>query len=164
MGNTSAGPDGIPSALLKPSLRQLPPTPPGHGNPENSQEPLPSTKDATAAIAQGLHALYARISATGSVPVQWRTTLLVPIYKGKGQAAEISNYRPLSMPTVACRLWSSIMNQRLMDATACILPDTMFGFRPGRRCADTLFILRHLIDMKKTKVGGNFWGQGLMIV
>jgi hypothetical protein len=73
----------------EPSLRQLPPTPPGHGNPENSQEPLPSTKDATTAIAQGLHALYARISATGSVPVQWRTTLLVPIYKGKGQGRDL---------------------------------------------------------------------------
>jgi exonuclease III len=111
MGNTSAGPDGIPSALLKPSLQQLPPMPPG-SNLESTQEPLPSTKDATEAIAQGLHALYSRISAAGSVPVQWRTTLLVPIYKGKGQAADISNYRPLSMPTVACRLWSSIMYQR----------------------------------------------------
>jgi exonuclease III len=161
MDNTSAGPDGIPSALLKPNLPP-PPTPPTspdaatHTNPDNTQDPLPTTKDAIAKIAQGLHLLYSRISATGQVPEQWRTALLVPIYKGKGQAADISNYRPLSMPTVACRLWSSIMNQRLTAAAKEILPDTMFGFRPGRRCADPLFVLRHLIDMKNAKVGGKF--------
>jgi hypothetical protein len=54
----------------------------------------------------------------------------MPIYKGKGQLADPSNYRPLSIPDVACRVWGSILNQRLLDATKDILPDTMFGFRP----------------------------------
>ncbi len=158
MDDTAAGPDGSPSALFKPTLPSPPPTPPEEPTPAepSSQEAMPTSKDATAAIAEGLHLLYSCISSTGQVPQQWRTTLLVPIYKGKGQAADISNYRPLSMPTVACRLWSSIMNQRLSKAAEKLLPDTMFGFRPGRRCADPLFVLRHLIDMKNNKVGGNF--------
>jgi hypothetical protein len=55
----------------------------------------------------------------------------VPVYKGKGDQAGISSYRPLSVPTVACRVWSSLTNKALMDATSVtgtegVLPDTMF--------------------------------------
>ena len=163
MGKTAAGPDGIPAALLKPTLPRAPPCPP-QPQPDapppddttDTEAPPPRTQDAIAAVAQGLHKLYSCISSSGRVPEQWRTALLVPIYKGRGQAADVANYRPLSMPTVACRLWSSIMNQRLMAASKAILPDSMFGFRPGRRCADPLFVLRHLIDMRRAKVGGKF--------
>jgi hypothetical protein len=75
--------------------------------------------------------------------------VLVPIYKGKGDQAVISCYRPLSFPTVACRVWSSLTNKALMDATGGVLPDTMFGFRPGFSCANPLFVLWHLMDMRK---------------
>ncbi len=80
----------------------------------------------------------------------------MPIYKGKGQLADPSNYRPLSIPDVACRVWGSILNQRLLDATKDILSDTMFGFRPGRRTADPLLVLRHMIDMNRAGVGTKF--------
>ncbi len=81
----------------------------------------------------------------------------MPIYKpGKGQLADPSNYRPLSIPDVACRVWGSILNRRLLDATKDILSDTMFGFRPGRRTADPLLVLRHMIDMNKAGVGMQF--------
>jgi hypothetical protein len=65
-------------------------------------------------------------------------------------------YRPLSIPSVACRLWGIIINQRLLDATKDVLPDTMFGFRPSRRTADPLLILRHLMDMQRAGVGSKF--------
>ena len=45
------------------------------------------------------------------------------------------------------------MNARLISATAHIMPDTMFGFRPGRTCLDPVFIIRHLVDMHKAKQG-----------
>jgi hypothetical protein len=35
------------------------------------------------------------------------------------------------------------------DVLPDTMPDTMFGFRAGRACADPLFILRHLLDMRK---------------
>jgi hypothetical protein len=48
------------------------------------------------------------------------------------------------------------MNQRLLDATKDILPDSMFGFRPGRGTADPLLVLRHMIDMNRAGVGMKF--------
>jgi hypothetical protein len=67
-------------------------------------------------------------AAVESFPDSWRTAVLVPIYKGKGDQADISSYRPLSVPTVACRVLSSLTNKALMNATEGVLPDTMFGF------------------------------------
>ncbi len=94
-------------------------------------------------IATALHAIFERISATGIVPDSWRRAVLVPIYK-KGDKADISNYRPLSAsPPVACRVWSSLVNKKLMAQTDDVLPDTIFGFRAGRACTAPLFILRH---------------------
>lgn len=145
--STAAGIDGIPTALIKPTL---PPLPPGmHEQECPSQAAQPHSKDAVANIAEALHLVYDVISKTGKIPTEWQTALLIPIYKGKGQLADISSYRPLSVPPVACRVWSSVLNRRLMQATTDIMPDEMFGFRPDRRTADPLFVLRHLSDMNK---------------
>jgi hypothetical protein len=112
--------------------------------------------NAIAHIAAGLHTVYQCISNCAAVPAEWRSALLVPIYKGKGDLSDMASYRPLSMPTVACRVWSSLINRKLMQATEDILPDVMFGFRPGRSCSDPLFIIRHVADMRKAKLGDKF--------
>ena len=150
MSTSSAGIDGIPSALLKP---YLPPPPPPTGDPTPLAPPPP---DATAVIAGKLQSIYKSISQMGCVPQQWQMAVLAPIYKEKGDPGDIGNYRPLSIPTVSCRIWSNIMNSKLMAATADILPDTMFGFRSQRNCIDPLFMLRHLADLQKTKQGKIF--------
>ncbi len=124
-----------------------------------TQSALPSGKEAATQLnfAGAMHVVFQSISSSAMVPEQWHTALLMPIYKGKGQLlADPSNYRPLSIPDVACRVWGSILNQRLLDATRDILPDTMFGFRPGRRTADPLLVLRHMIDMNRAGVGTKF--------
>ena len=56
------------------------------------------------------------------MPDGWRPAFLVPNYKGRGDQADASSYRPLSVPTVACRLWSAITNAKLMALTADQLP------------------------------------------
>jgi hypothetical protein len=154
MDSKAAGADGIPTALLKPSLPPLLGTEREQG--DGSTQSLPSDKDAAIQIADAMHVVFQSISSSAMVPEQWHTALLMPIYKGKGQLADPSNYRPLSIPDVACRVWGSILNQRLLDATKDILPDTMFGFRPGRRTADPLLVLRHMIDMNRAGVGVKF--------
>ena len=157
MHSHAAGVDGIPTALWKPWA--LPSS--AHASQADTEpdqavpEPEPDA-EATAAVAAALHIVFERVSSTGVVPDEWHTCLLSPLYKGKGDSSDMSSYRPLSIPTVACRIWSSIMNQRLMKATSTILPDVMFGFLPGKSCSDPLFILRHIADMHKGKHGQIF--------
>jgi hypothetical protein len=101
MDSKAAGTDGIPTALLKPSL-------PAQQNDANTQaeeaasDQPASAQDAINSIAEALHIIYNKISSTAAVPEQWHTALLMPIYKGKGQLADITNYRPLSVPSVSC--------------------------------------------------------------
>jgi hypothetical protein len=153
MDSTAAGVDGIPPGLYKP---YLPPCPAAtNDQPEPSQAPQPDCQLASGMIAQHLQLVFECIHAAGHVPAQWHYALLVPIHK-KGDMHDLNNYRPLSVPTVACRLWSSVLNHQLMQQTSSILPDEMFGFRPGRSCSDLLFIMRHLADLQRGQQGGKF--------
>lgn len=154
MRSTAAGADGIPVALLRPSL---PPPPPAAGTQSDAADEPPATaKSAISNIAAALQLVYDAVGKDRQVPKQWSTALLMPIYKGKGQLSNLESYRPLSVPPVTCRLWSSIINRKLMAAAKDILPDTMFGFRPHRRTSDPLFILRHMFDMQKADKGDRF--------
>ena len=114
---------------------------------------LTSSDQATLTIASMLARLFSAISSAGCVPSEWQVAVLVPIYKEKGGANDISNYRPLAMPTATCRLWSKIINNKLMKATETILHDSMFGFRQNLSCLEPIFILRHLADMHRAKRG-----------
>ena len=39
---------------------------------------------------------------SGVVPADWRSAVIVPLYKGKGERAECSNYRGMSL---LCVVW-----------------------------------------------------------
>jgi hypothetical protein len=79
-------------------------------------------------IASMLQRLYSKVAGTGVVPLQWQSAVLTPIYKQKGDVNDLGNYRPLSVPTVTCRLWSTITNHRLMQEIGDILPDSMIVY------------------------------------
>ena len=150
--NTSAGIGGIPMALLKPHMPQLPD---GDCSNSDAEEP-PGAAAAITTIASMLQRLYSKVAGTGVVPLQWQSAVLTPIYKQKGDVNDLGNYRPLSVPTVTCRLWSTITNHRLMQEIGDILPDSMFGFRPDRSCIDPLILLCHLHDAKRANASKIF--------
>ena len=156
MHSHAAGVDGIPTALFKPRAPR--PTNVDSNEGEDGTDEGGNAVGAITQIATGLSLVYDCISRSAAVPTEWCTGLLSPIFKNKGDLADINNYRPLSIPTVACRLWSSITNQKLMRACSekGLLPDVMFGFTPGKSCSDPLFILRHLADMHRGKHGEIF--------
>jgi hypothetical protein len=91
------------------------------GNPAPAPDAVACPINATAYIAAGLHAVFERVSAARAVPDSWRTAVLVPIYKGKGDQADITSYRPLSGPTVACRVWRCLASGQVVPAlTPCL--------------------------------------------
>jgi hypothetical protein len=165
MHSEAAGVDGIPTDLFKPyapqQTEELDSETAAAGTVPASQ--FPSQSNSVAHVAAALHTVFKRISESASVPTEWRTAMLSPLYKSKGDLEDVSSYRPLSIPTVACRIWSSIINHKLLSATTDkgILPDVMYGFMPGKSCIDPVFILRHLADMQKAGEG-NIFGVAFM--
>jgi len=48
------------------------------------------------------------------VPDSWRTAHIVPVFK-KGAAGDISNYRPISLTSVASKIMERIVTSEILD-------------------------------------------------
>ena len=46
--------------------------------------------------------------SVGKIPAEWSRTIVTPVYKG-GLSSDVSNYRPISLTCVACKLMERII-------------------------------------------------------
>jgi hypothetical protein len=77
--------------------------------------------------------------ASGDVPEDWRVANVTPIYK-KGSKADPSNYRPVSLTSICCKLLESIIRDNMVDHLLenNLIEDSQHGFVKGRSCATNL--------------------------
>ena len=110
----ATGPDEIPSFILK--------------NTADSLSPY-------------LTHLYQYSFDTGTVPDDWKKANIVPIFK-KGEKHVPSNYRPVSLTSIACKLLEHSIHSTVMDHfdKYSILCDEQHGFRARRSCESQLLI------------------------
>ena len=78
---------------------------------------------------------------SGKIPSDWRKASIVPIYK-KGDKHKASNYRPVSLTSITCKLLEHIIHSNIMDHydSLGILTDKQHGFRSRRSCETQLII------------------------
>ena len=102
----SRSPDGIPSAVLKVLSYEL---------------------------CTPLYILFKMSIDSGTCPLQWKNADITPIYK-KGDASQVSNYRPISILPAMCRLFERILaddiNFHLYHNR--LITDAQYGFVKGR--------------------------------
>jgi hypothetical protein len=81
---------------------------------------------------------------TGAIPDDWRLANIVPVFK-KGNRATPSNYRPVSLTSIPCKLLEHILVSHIMDHLDLhnTLIDEQHGFRHGRSCESQLIITTH---------------------
>jgi hypothetical protein len=77
-------------------------------------------------------------------PVEWRTALIVPVFKRKGSDQEARNYRPIALTCVVRRLLERILCKRLAGAEAQ-LSDLQGGFRSKRSTMHQAFALHEVM-------------------
>jgi hypothetical protein len=79
---------------------------------------------------------------SGKVPLSWCQAHIVPIYK-KGFPDDPCNYRPISLLSTTLKLFTRILNSRLVQWISHHdkISDFQGGFRKGRSCADHVFTL-----------------------
>ena len=77
--------------------------------------------------------IYQRSLDDGCVPADWREALIVPLYK-KGPKHLPSNYRPVSLTSVACKVLEHIVHSNIIQHfdQLNILTDKQHGFRKRR--------------------------------
>ena len=78
------------------------------------------------------------------IPKEWRSSITVPIFKGKGDVQDCSNYRGIKLISHTMKLWERVIDSRLREEANVALEQ--FGFMPGRGTTDAMFALRQLAE------------------
>eukprot|EP00983_Pelagomonas_calceolata_P032928 1031835-Pelagomonas_calceolata.AAC.1 len=88
---------------------------------------------------------------TARIPSSWKAAELAPIYK-KGTVKHPSNYRMLAVSNTLYRLLTNVLHFMVQEwrAKYNIIPDSQFGYSPGRNTLQPLFVLRHLTHAAQT--------------
>ena len=88
--------------------------------------------------------LYNRTMESERMPEEWRDSVLIPIFKNKGDVQSCSNYRGIKLIGHTMKLWERIIERRLRrDLT---FSNQQYGFMPGKSTTDALFALRVLME------------------
>ena len=104
----------------------------------DSMHPLVLKKTAST-ICIPLEMIYKLSLVTKQCPDDWRSANVTPIHK-KGDRADPSNYRPVSLTSQVCKILESIVRSHILKHLAenNILRNEQHGFREGRSCLTNL--------------------------
>jgi hypothetical protein len=88
----------------------------------------------------------------GVLPKRWKLAYVVPIFKG-GDKHLASNYRPVSLTSVCCKLLEHILVTHIRTTVDSWLHSNQRGFRRGLSCTTQLAAVAHhigsLVDKKE---------------
>jgi exonuclease III len=131
----AAGADRMPAEHLKYARRTL---------------TLPDGSQRTESVLTGLcTTLFNQIICSRQYPEPWCTTLLTPIYKGKGAKSDPNNYRGVAVACALAKCYASAVERRVsafLEAEG-LRAFGQAGFRRKVGTHHNLFVLRHLIDV-----------------
>ena len=91
-----------------------------------------------------LTTVFNKILESEKMPDEWRNSVLVPIFKNKGDVQNCSNYRGIKLINHSMKLWERVVETRLRkEVDIC---EQQYGFMPGRSTTDPMFALRLLME------------------
>jgi hypothetical protein len=79
---------------------------------------------------------------SGVLPHQWKTAYVTPIHK-RGAREEPSNYRPISLTSIPCKMLEHIVLHHLNGTLDSVLYNRQHGFRSGLGCETQLCATFH---------------------
>ena len=65
---------------------------------------------------------------SGRIPNEWRKSVIKLLYKGKGDTSKPESYRGIVLESVAFKLLTKLIGQRMSDLMEPMLSDDQFGF------------------------------------
>jgi len=96
-------------------------------------------KECAATVAEPLALIFSKSYSTGTLPSDWKTAQVVPIFK-KGSRTDAANYRPISLTSIPCKIMESMIKdkmQQFLDKNNSIT-EAQHGFVSGRSCLTNL--------------------------
>ena len=83
------------------------------------------------------------------MPDGWKTSVIVPIFKGKGDVMSCGSYRGMKLLEYAMRIVERVLERRIR--TLVNLNEMQFGFMPGKETVDAIFIVRRMQEEYQKK-------------
>ncbi|RXN38888.1 Retrovirus-related Pol poly LINE-1 [Labeo rohita] len=91
-----------------------------------------------------LTSLFNKILDSETIPEEWRRSVLVPIFKNKGDVQSCGNYRGIKLMSHTMKLWERVVEARLRaEVSIC---EQQYGFMPRKSTTDAVFALRMLME------------------
>ena len=81
----------------------------------------------------------------GVLPLEWKKTNVIPIFKNKGDKSHVKNYRPISLLTTVSKVLERCIFNRIYPSLANKIHPLQHGFVKGRSCATQLLKVYHEI-------------------
>lgn len=95
-----------------------------------------------------LYKLYNKLIQGGSIPNSWRNSFLIPIYKGKGDVRDCSNYRAIKLMSHTLKIWERVINNRLKHIIT--LTPNQCGFVSGKGTTDAIQTIRIMLEKARS--------------
>ncbi|KAK3513913.1 hypothetical protein QTP70_032842, partial [Hemibagrus guttatus] len=95
------------------------------------------------AAVEFLASLFNRVLESERMPEEWRS-VLVPIFKNKGDVQSCSNYRGIKLMSHTMKLWERVVEARLRKVVE--ICEQQYGFMPRKSTTDAIFALRILME------------------
>ncbi|KAL6541798.1 hypothetical protein OROGR_011284 [Orobanche gracilis] len=93
--------------------------------------------------------LFNKIWRSNKMPSAWRKSILVPLYKNKGDVQDCSNYRGIKLMSHTMKLWERVIEQRIRKSVK--ITENQFGFMPGRSTMEAIYLIRQLMEHYRDK-------------
>ena len=121
--SVAAGPDGIPSSVLK---------------------------NCACSLSRPLKIIFNQSLAQGTFPNIWKKSYIFPVFK-KGNKSDISNYRGITSLCAGSKLFEILIGETLQRSVSHYIATEQHGFQPGRSINTNLveftsFCLQHMED------------------
>ena len=82
-------------------------------------------------------------------PRDWCRSLVVPLFK-EGEVEDLNNYRGIALSSTVGKVFERVLDGRVREVVEDgVLKEAQGGFRSGRSCADQVFVLRNVLEMRR---------------
>ena len=92
-------------------------------------------------LSKALHDLFVKVWETNTIPCDWRTGVILPLYKGKGSKSDCGNHRGITLLSVPGKAFAHMLLERIKPLFLEKRRPQQTGFTPGRSTVDRILAL-----------------------
>ncbi|XP_060184057.1 uncharacterized protein LOC132613816 isoform X1 [Lycium barbarum] len=106
-------------------------------------------KSASSTGLEWLTRLFNVIFKTATMPEEWRSSVMIPLYKNKGDVQSCENYRGIKLLSHTMKVWERVVEMRVRRGVS--ISENQFGFMPGRSTTEAIHLVRRLVEQYRER-------------